>query len=354
MRVFTILLLFLVSLFYGSDKSTKNQDFSRVSVTIIHEDSIRVRAIDIYNDTLLGFGYDKGYGFINLNTNEKNIIGFERENILSEEENWVSEQRSVGFAGNSFFTLGVGSPARLRKVDLKTLEEKIVYTEIHEKVFYDAMLFWNEKEGIAMGDPTDGCLSIIVTRNGGETWNKIPCKYLPKTFEGEAAFAASNTNIKIIDDKTWIVSGGKKSRVFYSPDRGKTWDVYDTPIISETQTTGIYSVDFYDKNKGVVYGGDYTNPNHNKVNKAITNDGGRNWELVSDGTGPGYKSCVQYVPNTNGKSMVVVGFTGISLSNDSGTSWKKISDESFYTLRFITNNTAIAAGKGKIAKLVFN
>jgi photosystem II stability/assembly factor-like uncharacterized protein len=50
-------------------------------------------------------------------------------------------------------------------------------------------------------------LSIIVTRDGGNTW-KLPADKLPRTANGEAAFAASNTNIVIKGNNTWIVSGG--------------------------------------------------------------------------------------------------------------------------------------------------
>ncbi|MFV8375772.1 hypothetical protein [Flavobacterium sp. LB1P62] len=44
---------------------------------------------------------------------------------------------------------------------------------------------------------------------------------LPKIIDGEAAFVACNTNIVIKGNKTWIVTGGKKARVFYSSDKGK-------------------------------------------------------------------------------------------------------------------------------------
>jgi photosystem II stability/assembly factor-like uncharacterized protein len=47
-----------------------------------------------------------------------------------------------------------------------------------------------------MGDPIADFLSIIVTRDGGNTWNKLPADK-PRTANGEAAFAASNTNIVI-------------------------------------------------------------------------------------------------------------------------------------------------------------
>ena len=51
------------------------------------------------------------------------------------------------------------------------------------------MDFCNDQEGIAIGDPTDSCMSIIITRDGGETWTKLSCDDLPKAKEGEAAFA---------------------------------------------------------------------------------------------------------------------------------------------------------------------
>jgi hypothetical protein len=47
-----------------------------------------------------------------------------------------------------------------------------------------------------------------------------PADKLPRTANGEAAFAASNTNIVIKGNNTWIVSGGMKARVFYSADKG--------------------------------------------------------------------------------------------------------------------------------------
>lgn len=73
------------------------------------------------------------------------------------------------------------------------------------------MQFWNDKEGIAIGDPTEDTFSIIVTRDGGETWTKILSDKLPTNAEGEAAFAASNSNIVIKGNDTWLVSEEKSS-----------------------------------------------------------------------------------------------------------------------------------------------
>ena len=108
------------------------------------------------------------------------------------------------------------------------------------------MKFFNHYNGIAMGDPTEDCLSIIITNDGGYTWNKIPCEKLPKVADGEAAFAASNTNIKVLGKTVWIATGGTKARVFKSKDFGETWAVFETPIIQGEGPQGIYSIDFAD------------------------------------------------------------------------------------------------------------
>jgi photosystem II stability/assembly factor-like uncharacterized protein len=115
----------------------------------------------------------------------------------------------------------------------------VVYEEDHPSAFYDAIAFWDDQNGIAMGDPTDSCLSIILTSDGGDSWTKIPCDRLPPSANNEAAFAASNSNIALIGDHAWIVSGGGRARVFHSPDRGETWEVFDTPIIQGGKMTGI-------------------------------------------------------------------------------------------------------------------
>ncbi|HSM63071.1 MAG TPA: hypothetical protein VK833_03945, partial [Gillisia sp.] len=171
--------------------------------------------------------------------------------------------------------------------------------------------------------------------------------------ECEAAFAASNASIPIQADKTWVLSGGIKSRILVSPDKGTTWEVFDTPIIQGSATSGGYSLDFYDENIGFIVGGDYTKPEDNQSNKAVSKDGGRTWQLVAVGEEPGYKSSVRYVPGKSGEELVAVGFTGISYSKNAGKKWKNLSKEGFFTLRFLNDSVAYAAGKNRIARLKF-
>jgi photosystem II stability/assembly factor-like uncharacterized protein len=257
--------------------------------------------------------------------------------------------RSIAIAGNSVFLLSIASPTLLFKSDDWGKNWKVVYKENDSLAFYDAMAFWDKNEGIAMGDPTDGCLSVIKTGDGGNTWHKISCTFLPPSLEGEAAFAASNSNLALYGDKVWMVSGGRAARVFCSSDRGENWEVYNTPIVQGDQMTGIFSVDFYDANIGAIIGGDWNKKHKNTSNKALTRDGGKTWELVAEGAEPGYRSCIQFLDEKSANHLLAVGIPGISYSADLGATWIKIANESFYTFRN-TGRVIWLAGNQKIGR----
>ncbi len=117
--------------------------------------------------------------------------------------------------------------------------------------------------------------------------------------------------------------------------------------------TGIYSIDFFDETTGVIFGGDWEQQEFNEGNKAITNDGGKTWQLLSNGKGPGYRSSVKFVPNTNGQWLVAVGSPGISYSDNQGEDWVELSSEGFYAIEFVNDSIAFASGNNKISRLVF-
>ncbi len=311
-------------------------------------DSTSIRSLVAIDSSTMHFAGSNGY--IGSTNN-----GGETWNLkqLKYQDSLYPNFRSMAYNVNTnlFYALSIANPALLFQYNFS--ETSIVYKEIHPNVFYDSMKFFDEVNGIAMGDPTDGdCLSIILTNDGGNTWNKISCQQIPKVENGEAAFAASNTNIKVLGNTVWIVSGGIKSRVFKSIDLGVTWNVYETPIIQGKTSQGIYSIDFADEKNGIVVGGDYSKPNENFKNKAITSDGGKTWTLIAENQNPNYKSCVQYVPNTNGKEVFAVGKTGVSFSNNGGFTWNEVNKDSYYTIQFVDRNTAWLTGNNKIGKLI--
>nr|WP_299341343.1 oxidoreductase [Allomuricauda sp.] len=337
-------LFFLVVCWMGCVTKEGSHRFTAVLVTPVFQDSVSIRAIEFLDSQTLAFAGSNGmFGTVDLASNRT------RTGIMEFEDS-KPEFRAVAHTQNDFFMLSVGSPALLYRTGNQGKME-LVYTEEGEGVFYDSMKFWNDSEGIAVGDSRNGCLSIVITRDGGKQWKKLPCSLLPKASEGEGAFAASNTNVDIVGENTWIAT--TSGNVYLSEDKGRSWAVISTPIIKEKPTEGIYSLDFFDENMGYAIGGDYSNPNMNAANKIFTNDGGKTWKLRADGAEPGYKSCVQFVPGSGGTDLVAVGFTGISYSKDQGRTWTKLSDEGFYTLRFLNDSIAYVAGKNRIAKLVF-
>lgn len=335
--------LLILGFAFSCSDVENGKPFSSVAIETIYEDSVSIRAITVMGNSL-AFAANKGvFGTVDLSS------GKIRSNIEKYHTS-IPEFRAVAHNATDFFMLSIGSPALLYKTG-EDDKMDLVYMEEGEGVFYDAMTFWNNREGIAVGDTVDGCLSVIITRDGGHHWRKLSCDELPAGMEGEGAFAASDTNIEIVREKTWIAT--TSGRIYFSPDKGKSWEIQETPILSDKPTQGIYSIDFYNENDGIAIGGDYTSPENKTGNKAITKDGGKTWNLIANGQEPDYKSCIQYVPNSNGKAIVALGFTGISYSSDMGNSWKSLSDESFFTLRFLNDSVAYAAGKGRIAKLTF-
>jgi photosystem II stability/assembly factor-like uncharacterized protein len=341
-----ILAIFFLVIFASC--SDRRPDIESVTIQIVYSDSLSIRAIAPIDENRVWFASDMGkVGLIDGDIPKLATIKYQ-DSLL--------HFRSLAVTPNAIFVLSIANPAVLYKIDFDGQEAthiEDVYSETGEKVFYDSMKFWNDKEGIAMGDPTEDCLSVLITRDGGDHWTKLSCGTLPKTEPGEAGFAASNTNIALYGNHVWIATGGKRARVFHSSDKGIHWEVFNTPILQGRAMTGIYSIDFYNEKLGVIMGGDWENKGFKEGNKAITTDGGKTWKLIANGKGPGFQSAVKFVPGSEGQEIVSVGSPGISYSHDGGDSWKELSREGFYAIEFVNDTLAFASGVNRIAKLIF-
>lgn len=339
----------LVACLFVSCQKESRKRFTSVEVTPVYIDSVNVRALAPLDENRVWFGANFGkVGLIDNDTPKLAIIKYEDK---------LLHFRSIARTENAVFVLSIASPAVLYKIgfnDKKATNIEMVYHESGEGVFYDSMRFWNDQEGIAIGDPMDDCMAIIITRDGGNSWTKLSCDVVPKAEKGEVAFAASNSNIAVYDTHAWIATGGSNSRVYHTPDKGNTWEVYDTPIIKGGPMTGIFTIDFWDENRGIILGGDWKQQDNKVANKAITTDGGKTWKLVGENMEPGYRTSVRYVPGMDGLGVVAVGPpNGIYFSGNGGEAWDKISDDVFFAIEFVNDSIAFASGENKISKLVF-
>jgi len=224
-----------------------------------------------------------------------------------------------------------------------------VYENKTEGIFFDGMDFWNEQDGIAFSDPIEGKIYLIETIDSGNSWHKVSSNYLPSTLQGEAGFAASGTGIVCVGDSVVFIGtgGGEKIRVFRSKNRGKTWQVFNTPLRGG-EGNGIYSMAFKDEKNGVIIGGNYLDSTYSEAICATTKDGGITWQLASKPP-DGYRSCITY---SREGVYISCGRTGIDISKD-GDSWHSISNDGYYSCVATKKKVWFVGRQGKMAEIDF-
>jgi photosystem II stability/assembly factor-like uncharacterized protein len=270
-------------------------------------------------------------------------------------------------------SIGPGEASRIFKTSDGGQTWKTQFVNRDEKAFFDAMVFWNERRGVAVSDSVDGRFVILLTTDGGATWTPAPAAGLPPALPNEGAFAASGTNVTVPavasgsapgagtasarDGKhVWLGTGAAATaRVLRTGDGGRTWTVAATPLPAGP-SSGIFSIAFRDTQHGVIVGGDYKYEAGAVDNVAITGDGGATWTLVKDKALTGFRSVVAYIPRKGSRAFIAVGPSGADLSTDDGRSWQPIEPAAgggFHTFSIApSGRVGWGAGeKGRIARL---
>lgn len=211
---------------------------------------------------------------------------------------------------------------------------KQVFEEKRAGIFFDAVAFWDRKHGIVLSDPIDGKFALFTTDDGGLTWTQLPPAALPAALPNEGAFAASNSCLVVQGEKNvWFATGGAKvARVFRSTDRGKTWEVAETPMHPANASSGIFSLAFANQSEGIAVGGDYQKPEGSDLPNVLrTSDGGKTWDAGMPTNPKGvYFSGVAL----HGERIIVAGTKGLWIHL---RGWKNESAE---------NLNAVVAGRG--------
>ncbi|KIA91107.1 oxidoreductase [Pedobacter kyungheensis] len=247
--------------------------------------------------------------------------------------------------------VGIASPAYI----LKTVDGGETWTENYKNVdsaiFLDGLGFWDKSKGIIFGDPINDKMPLLKTTDAGKTWQDVSANLKLPLAKGEAGFAASGTTIKtLLGGKTWVATGGTVSNIYFSPDYGQSWQVFKCPILQGENSTGPFSIDFFNEKTGVVVGGNYLKDKENSNNVLLTSDGGKTWQKPAAPV-LGFRSAVTYI---NAKTLIATGTSGTDISTDGGQNWKHISDKSFNAVQKAKKGKSVilAGEKGSVYQLV--
>lgn len=173
--------------------------------------------------------------------------------------------------------------------------------------FPDCIYFWNENEGVAIGDGNlNLTLEVYTTSNGGTDWTPVPASAFPTTVND----FTYNTNsvLRVHGNTIYIFTGSGK--IMKSINKGLNWTVINTPF-----TNGNYmSFDFMDDNTGLITN---YNPTTYYYDLYSTSDGGQQW---TKGTLINVYSNLKYIPSEKAWFSMNTSL-GFSYSLDNGLTW---------------------------------
>ncbi len=257
-------------------------------------------------------------------------------------ETKLEELRDIAIVNKFIYGLQSGTTGKLIEISPKG-ETRIIEYDFWKGVFLDGMDFYNNT-GFIMGDPVDNKFSLFYSKDAGKSWKK--CEGVLFADKGEAGYAASGSNVQVLNDSTFIfISGGNTNRFFKSTDYGKTWG-YSVIPFNSGEGIGAFSVCFKNENEAVAVGGDYQRPQISDKSAFYTLDGGQNWEGSFSGL-TGYKSCVYY---KNG-IFYSCGTSGLDYSKDGGQNWFPLIKGNFFTMKSDNEFLYLTAPKSTVQKI---
>ena len=288
----------------------------------------------------------KGH-FIYLGNNNGEVIRYHLKNGKSKSLNpkdTFPEIRDIALHKNSIYAMQSAEYSSIFKFSrfgnsMKQIH--LITLELEPQLFLDGMAIEN-KEAFVMGDPVGNIFSLFHSSDL-KNWERIT-PALP-SFDGEAGFAASGSTVQISNGVYYFVSGGEKSRLFMSKDKGLTW-IDSELLFKNSNASGAFSLAMKDTNNGIVVGGDYLAPNSRENVCFITKDGGITWEASTYGPF-GYRSCVHFTDGV----YYSCGTNGIDYSKDNGTTWAQLSNENCFSICSDKEYVYASSTNGRIIRI---
>jgi photosystem II stability/assembly factor-like uncharacterized protein len=252
-----------------------------------------------------------------------------------------------GFDEKKAVIISAGHPALIFKTIDGGKSWKRTYENLDQRIFFDAIDFWDEESGIAFSDAIENQFFMITTNDGGNSWQ--PLTTAAEALDGEGGFAASGTNM-IINPSGEILIGTTTGRLISSKDKGKSWTWIQSLLESAKPTSGIFSIAAI-TNKALMVGGDFTEETNTMKNAAYMDPSGK-WHLCDTPPG-GYRSGVAFIPGTS--IAICTGPGGTDISFDYGVNWDTLSDIGFHAVSFGKDSKSgwLSGSGGRIARIVW-
>lgn len=300
---------------------------------------VSIRGLSVVNNKVAWLSSSGGYTAITrdggLSWKWQQVKGFEKADFRDIE----------AFSDKEAIVMSSGTPALILKTTDGGANWQLKYRNDDKAYFLDAMDFSNKKHGLILGDPIDKKFLLLETNDGGESWSILPNR--PDAEEGEAAFAASGTCLRLEKDgSVGFVTGGKVARYITTGPDYKQWFNEYLPIAQGNESQGAFSLE----SSGLLFvGGDYSNSKESDGTAVYYNP-----MIVSTKNGyersyipSGYQSCVEYI---NAHISISTGTSGSNFTSNDGRTWRQIDTTSFNVCRKArTGKLVLLAGdKGKI------
>lgn len=333
-KIFSILFLVMIA-FIGICQTPKIQ-------LLQSGNGVSIRGLSVVNDQVIWASGNRGSVARSINGGKDfewiKVAGYEKRDFRDIE----------AFDKNTAIIMGVDAPAIiLRTKDGGKTWQKVL-EDSTKGMFLDAMDFTDKKHGIVIGDPISQQVYLSETRDQGVTWKKLESAHINKVYatnDGEAFFASSGTNLKLLGNHLLLVSGGLSSRLNFFD----TWK--QLPLLQGKESTGANSIAVY-KNNGVIVGGDFSKDTVSTGNIVLFNFGIDISFSLPETLPHGYRSCVVYLSKNE---LVTCGTSGVDISKDGGKNWELISKEGFHVVQKAKKGHAVflAGSNGRIAQLSF-
>jgi len=180
------------------------------------------------------------------------------------------------FNADTAFVIGGGTGGSSNKASIYRTTNggtdwQVVYTATNRTAFWNAIHFWDSKNGIAYGDPLSPGRQVLIVRtsDGGATWT--PISNLPLANVNE--FGLFNCFYFFDKSNGWFGTTGQPGnagRVFRTTDGGNTWNAFPSG-----NTSGVNDVEFISSLRGVRTSGAAP-----FLTRSI--DGGQTWTPVNN------------------------------------------------------------------------